>query len=707
MPPQNLSTPTSQEKSDHQQHQQFLQQHQHQLIHNQHMSQSLVEQAHGIHGAGGGGAMSEQTHGASHASLEHAHSMAEHAAHSMLDLSETGSSLEHLAGGGSGGASGGHSSGHTPQSLADLAHRRSDHNLDSASHREGLSGGTLSNDGGGAGGSSSGGGSGGGGRGSLTPTLNQMSQGDSRGDLPGLGGGAGGATTNGTALLSRPLSGLGGVSERQSLSQPMRNLTPVGGVDGRGDGGRVSVGLSGPGSGGGGGPSLQEHTSNSGSSGGHSSLNFSPDSQHHHQHSLPHQRIPIIPKRGRPPGSGSSQHSLGSLQHHRGPLSSSSSLHGHHHHSSHHQHTNQALHMRGLSDHQHHNSHHGSSISGDSSSHNGRVGGLYGLDGPSSGQQLNSRPGSVLMSEPSDSRDLGRGSHYSTSSSTGERNQSTSSSHSTALIEETIAAVASNLNRGSPNGGIMPGPLPPNSHSHHSNSLMGGLGGLLPPRSNSTLSGAGAGGDDSLADLVGRGNSHGIPMLSERASQSLSGLIDDGDGSHNQHHHSLHHQGHPSSSASGREIEKTHPCLTCLKMFRSKQQLAQHSLVHTGIRKHICTFCDRAFKQLSHLQQHVRIHTVSWTKHSIRPPSGPSLSEINGNHRQPGTRSRSAGQRIGLKGTSSGLTTRELPRLIEVFKINIFWCRYVVEIRILAGYRKAMPEPVLVEEGKGDYQLAR
>ncbi|GFR94749.1 zinc finger protein 583-like [Elysia marginata] len=611
MPPQNLSTPTSQEKEHPQDHHHLLQHHQIQQLQQQqqqHMSQSLVEQPHSISGGAGGGAMSDQGHGSSHAALEHAHSMAEHAAHSMLDLSETGNSLEHLAGGGAGGSAGGgghssgHGGGHTPQSLADLAHRRQDQGLDSGSRRESIG---LSNDGGGGAGS-------GGGGGSLTPTLHQMNQhGDGRGDLPGLASGGTSGSSNGSggggSLLSRPMSGLGGVTERQSMSQPMRNLTPVGGVDGRGDGGRISVGLTGSGV-----HSLQDQAGNNGNSGGQSSLNFSPDSQHHHHHHMPpQQRIPIIPKRGRPPGSGSSQHSLAGLHLHRGHLSSSSSLHGHHHHSSHNQHSNQGgLHMRGLSDHQHHNSHHGSNLSGDSSSHNGRAGGgIYGLDS-SSGHQLNSRPGSVLMSEPSDSRDLGGRSNYSTSSSSGERNQSTSSSHSTSLIEETIAAVASNLHRSSPNGGIMPGPLPPNSHP--SNSLMGGLGGLLPPRSNSTL-GPGGAGDDSLADLVGRGHSHGIPMLSERASQSLSGLIDDGDGSghnHQSHHHSLHHQGHPSSSGGGgREIEKTHPCLTCLKMFRSKQQLAQHSLVHTGIRKHICTFCDRAFKQLSHLQQHVRIHT--------------------------------------------------------------------------------------------------
>ncbi|XP_048759744.1 Krueppel homolog 1-like isoform X2 [Ostrea edulis] len=55
--------------------------------------------------------------------------------------------------------------------------------------------------------------------------------------------------------------------------------------------------------------------------------------------------------------------------------------------------------------------------------------------------------------------------------------------------------------------------------------------------------------------------------------------------------------------------DRTHICPNCSKGFKSKQQLAQHTLVHSGIRKHICSFCDKGFKQLCHLQQHLRIHT--------------------------------------------------------------------------------------------------
>ncbi|XP_076452161.1 uncharacterized protein LOC143287765 isoform X2 [Babylonia areolata] len=75
----------------------------------------------------------------------------------------------------------------------------------------------------------------------------------------------------------------------------------------------------------------------------------------------------------------------------------------------------------------------------------------------------------------------------------------------------------------------------------------------------------------------------------------------------------LHSQG-VNTSESAAEIasssQRSHLCTTCLKGFRSKQQLIQHSLVHTNIRKYSCSYCDRSFKQLSHLQQHTRIHTA-------------------------------------------------------------------------------------------------
>ena len=61
--------------------------------------------------------------------------------------------------------------------------------------------------------------------------------------------------------------------------------------------------------------------------------------------------------------------------------------------------------------------------------------------------------------------------------------------------------------------------------------------------------------------------------------------------------------------------EKGHKCSKCFKSFPSSQQLAQHSLVHTNVRKYPCRFCEKAFKQLSHVQQHQRIHTGHYYNH--------------------------------------------------------------------------------------------
>jgi len=58
-----------------------------------------------------------------------------------------------------------------------------------------------------------------------------------------------------------------------------------------------------------------------------------------------------------------------------------------------------------------------------------------------------------------------------------------------------------------------------------------------------------------------------------------------------------------------RADEKNHKCVLCLKSFPTSQQLTQHSLVHSNVRKYPCHYCEKSFKQLSHVQQHQRIHT--------------------------------------------------------------------------------------------------
>ncbi|KAK2158342.1 hypothetical protein LSH36_172g00042 [Paralvinella palmiformis] len=74
--------------------------------------------------------------------------------------------------------------------------------------------------------------------------------------------------------------------------------------------------------------------------------------------------------------------------------------------------------------------------------------------------------------------------------------------------------------------------------------------------------------------------------------------------------------------------EKGHKCPKCFKSFPTSQQLAQHSLVHTNIRKFHCQYCDKTFKQLSHafaqlanLQQHLKNHDVRSSASDKKPYS--------------------------------------------------------------------------------------
>lgn len=80
----------------------------------------------------------------------------------------------------------------------------------------------------------------------------------------------------------------------------------------------------------------------------------------------------------------------------------------------------------------------------------------------------------------------------------------------------------------------------------------------------------------------------------------------------------INHGSHPMANGPGNTVipehlivdkDRRHVCPHCYKGFRSRQQLNQHNLVHSGVRKYHCLYCERAFKQLSHLQQHHRIHT--------------------------------------------------------------------------------------------------
>ncbi|XP_052819842.1 uncharacterized protein LOC128245671 [Mya arenaria] len=116
-----------------------------------------------------------------------------------------------------------------------------------------------------------------------------------------------------------------------------------------------------------------------------------------------------------------------------------------------------------------------------------------------------------------------------------------------------------------------------------------------------------------------RQTQNGPPSLSESFNGNLGGFKHPM--SHGGHHNNLPHPGnhighHGNGHGNGVlpehiivDKDRRHVCPHCYKGFRSRQQLNQHNLVHSGLRKYHCLYCERAFKQLSHLQQHHRIHT--------------------------------------------------------------------------------------------------
>lgn len=53
---------------------------------------------------------------------------------------------------------------------------------------------------------------------------------------------------------------------------------------------------------------------------------------------------------------------------------------------------------------------------------------------------------------------------------------------------------------------------------------------------------------------------------------------------------------------------KCFECLTCNKSFVSKQNLQEHSYIHSGLKPFRCSFCGKKFRQTSQLSLHKRKH---------------------------------------------------------------------------------------------------
>ena len=56
------------------------------------------------------------------------------------------------------------------------------------------------------------------------------------------------------------------------------------------------------------------------------------------------------------------------------------------------------------------------------------------------------------------------------------------------------------------------------------------------------------------------------------------------------------------------DVSKDFECTLCNKMFKRKEYLSRHTLVHSGLRPYNCTYCDKSFNDPSSLGRHHKMH---------------------------------------------------------------------------------------------------
>ncbi|KAM6959493.1 zinc finger protein 384a [Aplochiton taeniatus] len=74
---------------------------------------------------------------------------------------------------------------------------------------------------------------------------------------------------------------------------------------------------------------------------------------------------------------------------------------------------------------------------------------------------------------------------------------------------------------------------------------------------------------------------------------------------------------------------KPHKCPHCSKSFANSSYLAQHIRIHSGAKPYTCSYCQKTFRQLSHLQQHHRIHTGDRPYKCVHPGCEKAFTQLS------------------------------------------------------------------------------
>ncbi|XP_060948286.1 zinc finger protein 384a isoform X3 [Limanda limanda] len=147
---------------------------------------------------------------------------------------------------------------------------------------------------------------------------------------------------------------------------------------------------------------------------------------------------------------------------------------------------------------------------------------------------------------------------------------------------------------------VMPTPSKRGRKSKQSMSRVGGVGGILPPGSDTLiLAHLAAGGQHHTADPYDLSNDEDDHTSKDgpksyRCRMCAVTFFSKSD-------MQIHAKSHTEA--------KPHKCPHCSKSFANSSYLSQHIRIHSGAKPYSCTYCQKTFRQLSHLQQHTRIHT--------------------------------------------------------------------------------------------------